>query len=298
MITAKPDFFLIGAPKCGTTSLYSYLNQHPDVLSVVIKEPSFFATDMPNAQLTKTISAYSGLYTDHGNKRCGDYSTSYFHSKVAIGKIMAFNPKAKIIISLRQPGDCMISLFNQQRLSLNEPLEDFPSAWAASEERSKDKKYKDKRRNPVATIYKEAGQFGYYTQKVMDCVPKDQLHIILFDDLKSDPRGVYLALLKFLELEDDGRTIFETQAAAGQSRSRLLARLLSNRGPIGRVKKTIKTIFGLEHTNMMKKIQSVNSKAAEKFLLPDELRQEINAYFAEDVKLLESLIKRDLSHWR
>lgn len=298
MSAIKPNFFLVGAPKCGTTSLYSYLSDHPNVHDVYIKEPSYFATDMPNAQLIKNLGDYNKLYLNSANKLCGDYSTSYFHSSVAINQIMRFNPDAKIIISLRNPVDCMYSLFNQQRYSLNEVEIDFKRAWEAGDDRLKDKLYKASRRNPIATIYKEAGKLGEYTQKIQNLVPPHQLHIILFDDLKLDTQKVYSSLLDFLGLENDGRNNFQVQASAAQYRSKIITHLLSSKGMTGSIKRNLKNLFGIEHSSVIKKIHKANKSTGNIQPLNDQMRRELSSYFDDEISLIENILRRNLSHWR
>lgn len=293
-----PQFYLIGAPKCGTSSLFNYLNNHTGVFPLEIKEPAYFAFDMPNLRVTPDIERYRALYDGAGDLLCGDYSTAYFHSDVAVTEILKHNPAAKFIVSLRDPAGFMISLFNQQKLSLNEAAPDFATAWADSDRRAMDVAYQQSRRHPLATVYKEAGKLGDHLARLMAIIPPTQLHVIIFDDLKANPRQVYVHLLRFLDLPDDGRQDFAVSAPARAARSGFIATLLSSRGPLGGAKRLIKRTFRIEHSTLMKKVHGLNQVEAEAAPVAVSVKRDVQLYFDDQVTILEGLLKRDLSHWR
>ena len=115
------DFFLVGAARCGTTSLYNYINNSDDVFLPNVKEPNFFSdVDSPNtedyklpklgekyhAKIIKDINVYNALYSDAKNSQLkGDTSPSYVWDINVANKLFEHNPKAKIIMSLRHPVD-------------------------------------------------------------------------------------------------------------------------------------------------------------------------------------------------
>ncbi|QYO62225.1 sulfotransferase family protein [Leptolyngbya sp. 7M] len=116
----KPNFFIIGLPRCGTTSLSYYLRSHPDVFfpEPLFKEPHFFSPDVYPQQI-KTEAEYLKIFERANNaKRIGEASVFYIFSDFARENIQRFNPEAKIIIIIRQPVEFMISL-HQKRNSTN-----------------------------------------------------------------------------------------------------------------------------------------------------------------------------------
>ena len=123
----KPDFFIAGAPKCGTTAMHTYLQTHPEVFVSKVKEPSFFATDLHNSNpLVCNIEEYLSLFAEvRDEKRVGEASTGYFYSQNAAKELKEFNPSASIIIMLRNPVDMMYSLHGQLLYQGNEDLVNF-----------------------------------------------------------------------------------------------------------------------------------------------------------------------------
>src|SRR6266498_2750548 len=101
-LAAKPNFFIVGAPKCGTTALYEYLRRHPHIFMPKLKEPHFFALDLGHP-MVKTEVHYASLFADSTKEhmRVGEASVYYLYSAVALPAIHAFNPDAKIIAMVR-----------------------------------------------------------------------------------------------------------------------------------------------------------------------------------------------------
>jgi len=101
----KPDLFIVGAPRSGTTALYEYLRSHPDIFMCTPKEPNYFSFDMNRPRAANTEEEYLRLFKNAHEKVAGEASVWYLYSKVAIAEIMRFNPDAKIIAMVRSPID-------------------------------------------------------------------------------------------------------------------------------------------------------------------------------------------------
>jgi hypothetical protein len=101
----KPGFFLVGAPKCGTTSLHDHLAQHPALFLPAVKEPTFFGADVPLLPAVGSLDAYVALFDAGAGRLCGEASTNYLASTSAAREIHDFNPGARIIVALRNPVD-------------------------------------------------------------------------------------------------------------------------------------------------------------------------------------------------
>jgi len=131
----RPNFFIVGAPKCGTSALFAYLNQHPQVFMAHLKELHFFGTDV-RYPARPTLDQYLLHFAKAREElRVGEASTSYLFSQSAAQEIRAFNPAARIVIMLRNPVDMMYSLHSEMLYWLNEDIEDFEAALEAEEKR-------------------------------------------------------------------------------------------------------------------------------------------------------------------
>ncbi|GGE36361.1 sulfotransferase domain-containing protein [Actibacterium pelagium] len=145
---AAPDFFVIGAAKAGSTAVWSWLRQHPDVFMTDVKEPGFFACDGPNAvpvngpydkdhvrSLSTSPSEYKALFQEAGDKVTGDVSPIYLNDVRASFRIAWRRPDARIIILLRDPVDRAYSQYLHHRRDGLEPCETFECALLAERER-------------------------------------------------------------------------------------------------------------------------------------------------------------------
>ena len=141
-----PNLFIVGAPKCATTSLHHYLQQHPDIAMCKIKEPHFFCTDFhrecdtfhqaPTLFEIRDESAYLSLFSHwKGEKIVGESSTSYLYSQTAADHIYDFNADAKIIIVLREPVSLLYSWHSHLVNNREETIDDFKSALSAEHEK-------------------------------------------------------------------------------------------------------------------------------------------------------------------
>lgn len=103
-----PNFLIVGAPRCGTTSLYAYLQQHPDVYMSLLKEPRYFPCFgvLPGERVVRDRAEYKQLFDGVKTERAiGEASPHYLHAPEAAARIAAELPDAKIIVSLRNPAD-------------------------------------------------------------------------------------------------------------------------------------------------------------------------------------------------
>src|SRR5215470_2841180 len=126
----QPDFCIAGAAKCGTTALFEYLAGHPQVFMPRMKEPKFFCADLKTTGGVYTLADYRALFAA-APAHCltGEASTLYLYSTVAIERLMAHNPDAKIIVMLRYPVDAAHSLHAAAWSHWHENMESFEEAW-------------------------------------------------------------------------------------------------------------------------------------------------------------------------
>jgi hypothetical protein len=132
-----PDFFIVGAPKCGTTAMYRWLAAHPEVF-VPVKEIHYFGSDLAHRRPPVSEERYRALFADAvaAHRAVGDVAVWYLMSESAVEEIHAFNPDARIIVMLRRPDDMLYSLHSQLLYSGEEDLLDFGAALDAESERA------------------------------------------------------------------------------------------------------------------------------------------------------------------
>lgn len=295
----KPNFFIVGAPKCGTTALSTYLGSHPDVFFAEEKEPHFFSTDMPDYTKTHDLDKYlKNFESDSANVKCiGEGSTWYMFSKVAIENILEFNDEAKIIAMVRNPIDMAESLYYQFLLGFEENANTFEEAWGLQESRSLGKNI-PKMNTPVRLQYKEVCSLGSQLQRLVDAVPANQLKIILFDDFITDTRKVYNEVLTFLEIPENNDVEFSRVNESSKPRFPLLAKLSHQSTDVfDPYVKFIKKIFGIKRVGLTRYLKKVNKKKNTKALLSESFKTELYEKFKSEIALIEKILDRDLSHW-
>ena len=135
MPTRKPNLFIVGAPKCGTTAWVSYLSGHPDVYFTPRKEPHYFCTDFPNYRWADSEESYLAFFEGAGDaKIVGEASVRYLYSREAAREIHAFNEQARILILLRKQGSFLPSYHNQVLYNRDETNPDFAEVWRISKQ--------------------------------------------------------------------------------------------------------------------------------------------------------------------
>ena len=201
----NPNLFIVGAPKSGTTFLYHYLKQHPDIYFPNFKEPHFFGSDLirRNGAYNLSLDEYQDLFkTD--KKIIGEASTFYIFSKDAPEEIYNFNPKAKIIIMLRDLVDLVHSLHSQFVFSGDEVIEDFTQALELEDSRLSGNRIP----NQTTVVNKL-----FYTSNILSLprsiqsfiryFGRENIKFIDLDDIKKNPKKVYFETLEFLNIDSN-----------------------------------------------------------------------------------------------
>jgi Sulfotransferase domain len=297
-MTARPDFFIAGASKCGTTALYEYLSRHPQVYMARNKEPNFFCTDLKTTGGVYTLDAYRALFASAPvNCLTGEASTLYLYSTVAIERVLAHNQNAKIIVMLRYPVDAAHSLHATAWSYRIENIEDFEEAWRAQDERSLGERMPPDWPDPATLRYGAIYSYAGQVRRVMEHVPERQRHIMVYEEFFADPRSQYARLLDFLQLAPDPHAAFPVVNAARGSRSRRLERLL--RKP----PRWLKTLYAPMRPLLQQagfspahRLWEANAVRRPNAALRPAFRAELDRYFADDIAQLEGLLGRPL--WR
>ena len=310
--------FIVGAPRCGTTTLASFLQQHPDVCFSAVKEPHFFSRDeiaaLPADQMEAIVAEeyWQRFYghCDGSPELYAEGSVTYLYVPERMEPVLKLWPEAKFVIALRDPLSMLPSLHSRLLVTGDETIRDFKEAWAKIGERAEGKSLPKRAADPRWLRYDWAGQLGAAVERFVATVGRERCHIILFDDLAADPQGTYRELCRFLGIEPWDGTSFEVQRFNKTIRIGWLQRLLK-RPPKAirtalageqfhkREKKvgtsegaTLSTIFRIR-----KRLLEWNKVPAKRKPLDPGVRAEIIERHRDDVILLSKVIDRDLSHW-
>lgn len=295
-----PDFFIIGAPKCGTTAIYSYLRDRPDVFMPTLKEPHYFSFDLPGRRDVTDEQDYLGLFADAPRAALvGEASASYLFSEAAVPEIIRLNPKARMIAILRNPVDAAHSFHSERIYNLSENVDDFEEAWNLQEARLQGLNISRYCREAALLQYRRVYSFAAQIARLFKFVPKDQRLVCLLEDFKNDPRQVYLAILDFLGLSDDGRRQFPAANASKALRSRRLAEwqrsLRSDPSSWYQKVESMANVVGLRPHKL---ISRINVKRQARQRLDPRFRRQLAEEFSPDVHALECLLERRLDCWR
>lgn len=303
-----PDFFLIGAPRCGTTALSSYLADNPQVCFSRPKEPHYFSLFAAHDSLDDLETAYLARYFSHyreSHKAIGEGSVSYLYSPYALERILSLNPQARFIAILRNPLDMLPSYHLRMRYSLMENVEDFATAWSLQEMRARGERIPKFCLDPRLLLYREVAGFGLQIERLYQLVGRDRSLVLLFDDLVRDPLTVYKHVLKFIEVEYDGRTRFQRKLPSHIYRYRWLQRLLY--APLAskaHVAATLHLIWKMNQKKQatgrkswLKQLARWNTIDTRPAPLAPDVKQMLRDTLAQDVTKLSNLLQRNLSHW-
>lgn len=290
----KTNFFIIGAPKCGTTALAQWLSAHPDIFMPPVKEPHFYSKDLANQQ-APTRAEYDRLFkgatTQH--KAVGEASVWYLYSKEAVSNILSEIPDAKFIVSLRNPIDMAYSLHRQQIVATNETIEDFNKAWNAQGQRKQGINIPRRCEDPRLLLYGQICMLGMQMDLLFTTCKREQVYVAFLDDIEIDAKAVYEDILDYLKVPSDHRTSFEVVNVASQRRSMALARSIKSVN-LARQRIGIPRLG----TGLMPLMDRLNRRKCQQSAMNGTTRDFLKSYFEEDIQLLERVLNRQLRNWR
>ncbi len=317
-----PDFFIIGAPRCGTTSLSTYLRKHPRICFSRPKEPHYFTKLAPAFGLAGIRDMYLrrcfANYDPAVHEAIGEGSVSYIYSVEAIEAILSFNPRARFIVMLRNPLEMLPSFHSRMFFILQEDEPSFARAWELQEARARGEHLPRHCLDPELLRYSDIARYAALLRRLFSMVERERCLVLLFDDFTRDPRGVYERTLAFLGVPSDGRSVFPTRQPSRTYRYAWVQRLLypplgdvirfaaeverraaKRRGaPPRAVESRRKT--GVRRSllkRLRKRVKDWNTIRVKPEPLSPQLRDTLCAAFAADVEDLGMLLQRDVSHW-
>jgi hypothetical protein len=295
----QPAFFLVGAAKCGTTALYSYLSHHPAIFVPRLKEPKFFCSDIKSTGGVYDQKGYEALFAEAPDGAIsGEASCWYLYSRVALPQIIERYPNAKIIVSLRNPIEAAQSLHAAAWAYGHENIADFEEAWHAQQDRLSGHRIPPHWPEPLTLQYGAIYRYGEQLRRLFDVVPREQRHIVVYEDFFADPVRSFTELLSFLGLAAQLQQAFPVINPAMVPRSNRLDHLLRRHPP-----QWLRTLYAPVRPFMrraglrpMEMLRRLNSAPSHRPPLREAFRAELEQYFADDVRLAESILDRPL--WR
>lgn len=287
----KPDFFIVGQTRSGTTSLVYQLNQHPDVFVVhsgLGDIPQFFGFDPTIKTEEEYLKIFQGVKNE---KMMGEKGTDNLMAPNAAKSIHHYYPNAKIIMNLRNPIDMMLSLHNLMvNASTKEPITDFEEALNAEKEREEEELKNPGTYDPNV-FYRKNARYVDQVKRYVDLFGLENIHIRIFDDFVRDPIGSFQETCRFLGVDDTFVPIPEHHNKRRVNRSRKLQYFVLNmRGT--KINKVVRKIPGIQ-----KAYNFINRPYAPKDKISDELRNKLKNELRPEIESLSKLIGKDLMFW-
>ena len=294
-----PNFLIIGAMKAGTTSLYYYLGQHPQIYMSPKKEPRFFALEGEkldyrgphNKKATSdsitNIKDYCALFQGVSIETAiGEASPLYLYSPKAPDRIKHYIPDAKLIVMLRDPAERAYSNFLHGVREGWEPLVDFAEALEQEETRV---------RNNWSYFWHYKRRGFYYTQlkRYFEKFDRTQIRVYLFEDWQSSNIKILHDIFRYLNVDDTYvPDSYEKYNVSGIPKIKTLHQLLHRPNPIRSALKPFlpRRLRGWVITNIV-------NRNLVRPQLPSEVRRQLVELYREDILKLQDLIQRDLSNW-
>lgn len=292
-MSPKPDFFIVGAARCGTTALFNYLAAHPAVFLPECKEPNYFCTDLRTYGGVATLTEYEALFAPAPpHALTGEASVLYLYSKVAIRQIMAHNANAKIIVMLRNPIEAARSMHAFWWINELEDVGDFEQSWRLQKPRLEGRHLPP--RWPYPELLQYGTQYCYAPQvrRVLAHAPRTQCLFLLFEEFFAEPSREFARVLQFLGLPRvSAQTAFPVVNQTIGTRFTRLERLL--RQP-PRALVALRRAVHAAGFHPMQALRSLNRVAGRKPPLRRSFHAELAEYFSADVAELEQLLGQSL----
>ena len=296
-----PNFLIIGAAKSGTTSLYHYASQHPEIYMSPVKEPKFFALEGQDLDFggpgdqekvrgsgwVTTLEEYSELFRGVVDETAiGEASNLYLYDPRAVECIRRYIPHARLVAILRDPAERSYSNFLYMTRNGRERLSDFAEALRQERARIRDNWM-------PSWHYVQRGFYYAQLRRYFDEFPRSQIRTYLFEDLTTHPGHVLQDLFEFLGLDGTfDPDVSKRHNRSGMPRNKALHSFLTRPNPIKTALKAVipsglrgRTATGIRNQNLVRTA------------LSPELRRWLVDTYRDDIVKLQDLIGRDLSKW-
>lgn len=296
-----PNTFIVGQPKSGTSALFAFLREHPEVCACNTKEPQYFCNDLRSqyfymAGLERNEDNYLKLFrTRKNHKVILEASTAYLYSKVAAREIHSFNHEAKIIIMIREPVDFLYA-YHSQMLRTSCVFEDennFEHALGLEELRKSGTNIPDKCLEPLFLLYSERTKYTEQIIRYRDIFSRDQIMIIIYDDFKNNNEKTYNDVVVFLGLDNTFKPNYRIVNPRVKVRFRKTKQKLDK--TLYSLKQILKTFMPAWLSNIIRIIyrniffDKINIHGLDK-----EIKYKYMHQYKDEVKKLSEYLNRDL----
>lgn len=275
----KPNFFIVGEPKCATTALHQYLAQNPDIYMSEDKEPNYFATDLGSNRFYKNEKDYLKLFKDANHKIVGESSTNYLNSQKAAKNIYEFNPEAKILAIFREPVSFLQAYHSRQLFLINQPENDLIKAIDNCGEME----------NTDSLNYLERINYTEHIKRYFKYFPNKNLKIMFFEDFLKDNRKFYQEILDFLEVDKQIIPNFKDVNSNKIVRFKIIKRIAESDliWPVAR------KVFPKQIYNLIKKtIHKITSKEVVRSEIDEYTKLKLRKLVSKNVHDLENVLKK------
>lgn len=293
-----PNFIVIGAGKAGTSSIFYYLKQHPQICMSSLKEPKFFALegeplnfqgpdkDIVNNTSVNSLEAYQNLFQGVSEEiAIGEASPIYLYSPKAPSLIKDYLPEVKLIAILRNPVERAFSSFTHL---LREGYETLTFEEALQEEENRIQK-----KWAPLWHYQQKGYYYEQLKRYYDIFDRQQIKVYLYEDLRNNSIELIQDIYSFVGVDNTFVPDLSKKNVSGTPKSRLIHDLFTKDNSL---KTLLKPLFPEQlRRNIADKAiaQNLGSKPT----LAPETAHRLRQLYREDILQLQNLIERDLSSW-
>lgn len=290
----NPNFFVVGAPKCGTTTLYEWLRSHKNIYMSAVKEPHYYSKDL-NLSEVATYKEYQKLFSraQAHHVAIGEASVRYLYSDCAVKNILSEIKNPRFIVCVRNPVSMCVSLYRQECISCNEDIENFTDAWHAQKLRAIGNMIPKNCKEPKVLQYGDNCMLGRQVNRLYELCDGRNIEVVFAEDMREKPAEVYRKVMDFLEVVDDGKVYFPNKNKGGQLRSRMIGQASKRLHEMRKSCGLPPGLFGLGEM-----VGRVNKQNASPISLKPEMKETLQKFFEQDIYLLERITGRDLSSWR
>src|ERR1700722_2260172 len=248
-----PDFFIVGPSKSGTSALYEMLRAQPAIFMPEMKEPVFFAKELPRQahryEAPETLAQYLALFEPAAPEQMvGEASASYLWSRTAAQGIVECQPRAKIIAIFREPASFLRSLHLQCVQSRYETEKDLRRALELEDDRRRGRKLPRSSAWPQVLLYSEYVHYVDQLRRYEERFPPEQILTLIYDDFRLDNNATIRRVLDFLDVHEaepsDAVEVNPTVRMRSQRLDELVHSVSVGTGPVSRaVKAPIKALL-------------------------------------------------------
>ncbi|MGH3088386.1 MAG: sulfotransferase family protein [Rubrobacteraceae bacterium] len=299
MNPALPNFFIVGAAKAGTTSLYRYLDQHPDVFMSSLKEPNWFSRVHAPGRVSFVSSEeeYLSLFEGRdGESAAGEASPSYLWDEKAPRRIKEAVPRAKIIAILRHPVERAFSDYLQ---TVQWEQEDLPFLEALKRGYETEPKVYG-----VSRLYVDLGFYSEQLRRYLDVFGRERVKVFLHEEFKEEPRAALKSVLEFLEVDPSHASSIRTDVEYNKysvpkegTFNRVAERVLESRVFRSRRFTALRAKLIPDPKLRFRMRQYLRFEEGEKPGIDEDSRRFLMELYRPDILELQGLIDRDLEHW-